>query len=56
MGQEFFQTKMGSKFYSGDIPRMINALERIADALEIIAEKEEREEEKEGKCIPRSKA
>lgn len=33
-GPEFFQTLMGKRFYEGDVPRIIKALERIADALE----------------------
>jgi hypothetical protein len=33
-GPEFFQTIMGKRFYEGDVPRAIRALERIADALE----------------------
>lgn len=31
---EFFKTLMGRKFYEADVPRLVNALERIADALE----------------------
>jgi len=34
MGPEFFQTVMGHRFYEGDVPRLVKALERIADALE----------------------
>ena len=31
---EFFKTIMGRKFYEADVPRLIKALERIANALE----------------------
>ncbi len=31
---DFFQTRMGQKFYEADVPRIAKALERIADALE----------------------
>jgi hypothetical protein len=31
---QFFQTVMGHRFYEADVPRLINALERIAKALE----------------------
>jgi hypothetical protein len=30
---EFFQTRMGQKFYEGTMPRLVKALERIADSL-----------------------
>jgi hypothetical protein len=33
MGIEFFQTRMGSKFFEADLPRLIKAIERVADAL-----------------------
>lgn len=35
-GPEFFQTMMGRKFYDADVPRIANALERIATALEML--------------------
>lgn len=35
MGISFFETQMGRKFFSSDVPRLIKALERIADALPI---------------------
>lgn len=35
---EFFQTRMGHKFYEGTMPRLIAALERIADSLGRIAD------------------
>ncbi|MAH47084.1 hypothetical protein CMI37_14750 [Candidatus Pacearchaeota archaeon] len=31
---EFYQTLMGRKFYEADVPRIVKALERIAEALE----------------------
>lgn len=34
MHPQFFQTKMGMKFFNADVPRLIRALERIADQLE----------------------
>ena len=39
-GPEFFQTGMGRKFYDGDVPRLLKALERIATALERIADQQ----------------
>ena len=33
-GPEFFQTPMGHKFYQSDVPRIADALEKIADRLE----------------------
>jgi transposase-like protein len=48
---EFFQTRLGHKFYEADVPRLITAMERIANALEkaearaaAITEKDELEE------------
>ena len=38
---EFFQTRMGQIFYEGTVPRMVRALERIANALERANELEE---------------
>ena len=37
MGPEFFQTKMGTRFYESTAPQAAKALNRIADALERIA-------------------
>lgn len=34
MGPEFFQTYMGRKYYERDVPRIVEALERIAMAME----------------------
>ena len=31
---EFFRTQMGHKLIDGDIPRLVNVLERIANQLE----------------------
>ncbi len=33
-GPQFFQTRMGTRFYEADVPRIATALERIAAALE----------------------
>ncbi len=35
---QFFQTRMGSKFYETDVPRISRALERIADRLDKTAD------------------
>jgi hypothetical protein len=35
-GPEFFQTLMGRRFYEGDVPRVAQALERIAISLEAL--------------------
>lgn len=34
--QDFHQTKMGYRFFMGQLPKLIDALERIANALEVI--------------------
>lgn len=34
VGPNFFQTRMGQKYYEHDVPRIADALERIANALE----------------------
>ena len=34
MGPEFFQTRMGQKYYEHDIPALIEAVNRLADAIE----------------------
>jgi hypothetical protein len=34
MNSEFHKTMMGTKFYGHDVPRIVKALERIAEALE----------------------
>ncbi len=41
---EFFQTRMGHKFYSGDVPRIATALERIADRLGELAQNDQPDE------------
>ena len=33
-GKEFFETGMGRKFHDSDVPRLVEALERIAEAME----------------------
>ena len=45
---EFFQTVMGRKFFDVQVPKLINALERIADALEDIAEQKESKDKEDG--------
>lgn len=37
-GPQFFQTGMGRKFYDSQLPRLIDALERIAAAIEKISD------------------
>ena len=37
-GPEFFQTVMGQRFYTGQVPALIDKLDRIAIALEKIVE------------------
>jgi len=34
MGPQFFETRMGRKFYEHDVPELIQVLNRIADLLE----------------------
>lgn len=34
MGPQFFQTRMGQKFYEGDFPRLVKVLENISKSLE----------------------
>ena len=45
---EFFQTVMGKRFFEGQVPKLIKALERIADALEDIAEQKESKDKEDG--------
>jgi hypothetical protein len=47
-GPEFFQTIMGRQFYDGTLPRIAQALERIATALE------KQNEPDDGFCGPES--
>lgn len=35
---DFFETRMGHKFYNHDVPKLIQTLERIADAIELANE------------------
>jgi hypothetical protein len=44
---QFHETGYGSRFYNGQLPTLIHALERIASALEKIAKKEDGSEEAE---------
>jgi hypothetical protein len=39
---EFFKTRMGHKFYEGDIPRLTVALEKIGHLLETLNEREDK--------------
>ena len=34
MTVQFFQTRMGSKFFEADVPRIIEAINRLAAAME----------------------
>lgn len=46
---DFYKTRMGTRFYEADVPRIAKALERIADALEASADSP-KEVEREAKC------
>jgi len=39
---DFFRTVMGRKFYEADVPKLTNALERIANQMEIANKLEEK--------------
>jgi len=39
---DFFRTVMGRKFYEADIPKLTNALERIANQMEVANKLEEK--------------
>jgi DNA repair ATPase RecN len=39
---EFFKTRMGHKFYEADIPRLTSVLEKIANQLQSLNEREEK--------------
>jgi hypothetical protein len=41
-GIDFYQTVMGRAFYDGTMPKLAEALERIASALETLVEQEAR--------------
>lgn len=34
MGIEFYQTKLGQKFYNADFPRLVSAVEKLAGEAE----------------------
>lgn len=53
-GPEFFQTRMGVKFYEGDVPRIGKALTRIADALEGLQQKGDSQQKTTAKKRPGS--
>ena len=40
-GIEFFQTGTGRKFYESDIPKIVDSLEKIAEALQKLVKLEE---------------
>lgn len=44
-GPEFFRTGMGKKFYEGDVPRIVNALEQIAHELKRFNDMKENQKE-----------
>ncbi len=39
---DFHKTAKGQKFYEGDLPRLVNALEKISNQLQSLNEREER--------------
>ncbi len=47
-GPEFFQTGMGHSFFNGTLPRLVRALERIADELEARRKRDEELAKNEG--------
>ncbi len=47
---EFYKTRAGRTYFEATLPRLIKAIERLADALE---EKEEKEEYNEGEEVNR---
>jgi hypothetical protein len=50
---EFFQTMMGQKFYQGDIPRIADALEKIAKELKRQNDLKEKEVSDKGEVEPK---
>lgn len=46
-GPEFFQTGMGRKFYDGDVPRIVEALQNIAKELKRANDLKDKEREEE---------
>ena len=45
---DFYLTRMGSKFYQSDVPRIANALEEIAKELHILNERQKPADESNG--------
>ena len=41
MSVPFHETRMGVKFYESDIPRLIEGIERLANAVEKLVEEQE---------------
>ena len=52
-GPEFFQTGMGRKFYDGDVPRIVEALQNIAKELKRANDLKDKEREEEVDRIKR---
>jgi len=46
-GPEFFQTGMGRKFYDGDVPRIVEALQNIAKELKRANDLKDKERDEE---------
>jgi len=44
MKPDFFETRMGRKFYEYDVPKIVKSLKRIADSLEKISDTIEKDE------------
>ena len=57
-GPKFFQTAYGKRFLDGHFPRLVSALERIADSLERLVEQKggEDHENKESQCFDQREA
>jgi hypothetical protein len=54
-GPEFFQTGMGRKFFEHDVPRIADALERLANLMQKLVDMEE-EREKGGSDADKSES
>lgn len=46
-GPEFFQTRMGQKFYEADVPRIVEALQSIAKEMKRSNDLKDKEREEE---------
>jgi len=49
MYPKFFQTMMGRSFFEGQVPRLINAIEKLACELQRYNDAQERKKEEEEK-------